>query len=122
VARWGVARRPSPDFRGRLAAAVDAGLPPGEAATSFRVSVRSVYRWVERHRRGESLADKPRPGRPPKLGSGGDALLRAQVEAHPDATLPEPAARLAAATGVRLSPSHLSRLLRRLDLPLKKSR
>ena len=41
----GMARRPSPDFRERLAAAVDAGLPPGEAATRFRVSVRSVYRW-----------------------------------------------------------------------------
>ena len=31
--------------------------------------------------------------------------------AHPDATLPEHAARLAAVTGVSLSPSHLSRLL-----------
>jgi transposase len=42
--------------------------------------------------------------------------------AQPDATLPEHAARLAATTGIRLSPSHLSRLLRRLGLPLKKSR
>ena len=117
----GMARRPSADFRERLAAAVDAGLPPGEAATRFRVSVRSVYRWVARHRRGASLADKPRSGRPPKLGPDGDALLRAQVAAHPDATLPEHADRLAAATGVRLSPSHLSRRLRRLGLPLNKN-
>ena len=114
-------RRPSADFRERLAAAVDAGLPPGEAATHFRVSVRSVYRWLARHRRGESLADKPRSGRPPKLGAGGDALLRAQVAAHPDATLPEHADRLAAATGVRHSPAHLSRRLKQLDLPLKKN-
>ena len=41
--------------------------------------------------------------------------------AHPDATLPEHADRLAAATGVRHSPSHLNRLLQRLDVPLKKS-
>ena len=116
-----MARRPSADFRERLAAAVDAGLPPGEAAQRFRVSIRSVYRWLARHRQGESLADKPRPGRPPKLGAGGDAVLRAQVAAHPAATLPEHAERLAAATGVRLSPSHLSRLLTRLDLPLKKN-
>lgn len=116
-----MAPRPSADFRERLAAAVDAGLPPGEAAQRFRVSVRSVYRWLERHRRGEPLADKPRPGRPPKLGPGGDDLLREQVAAHPDATLPEHAARLEAATGVRLSPSHLSRVLKRLELPLKKS-
>ena len=116
-----MARRPSADFRERLAAAVDAGMPPGEAATRFRVSVRSVYRWLARQRRGESLADRPRAGRPPKLGPGGDAVLRAQVAAHPDATLPEHAERLEAATGVRLSPSHLSRLLGRLELPLKKS-
>ena len=117
-----MARRPSVDFRERLAAAVDAGLPPGEAAQRFRVSIRSVYRWLARHRQGESLADKPRSGRPPKLGPAGDALLRAQVTEHPDATLPEHAARLEAATGVRLSPSHLSRVLTRLELPLKKSR
>ena len=47
-------------------------------------------------------------------------MLRAHVEAHPDATLPEHAARLEAATGVRLSPSHLSRVLARLEVPLKK--
>jgi transposase len=116
-----MARRPSADFRERLAAAVDAGMPPGEAATRFRVSVRSIYRWLARHRRGEGLSDRPRSGRPPKLGPDGGEVLRAQVAAHPDATLPEHAARLEAATGVRLSPSHLSRLLKRLELPLKKS-
>ena len=116
-----MARRPSPDFGERLAAAVDAGLPPGEAATRFRVSERSVYRWLARHRRGESLADKPRSGRPPKPGPDGDGAVRAQATAHPDAALPEHAARLEATTGVRLSPSHLSRILARLDLPLKKN-
>jgi hypothetical protein len=75
---------------------------------------------LARHRQGDSLADKPRSGRPPKLGPDGDAVLRAHVEAHPDATLPEHAARLEAATGVRLSPSHLSRVLARLEVPLKK--
>jgi transposase len=35
--------------------------------------------------------------------------------------LPEHAARLADETGIHLSPSHLGRLLRRLDLPLTKS-
>ncbi|MDF3038765.1 MAG: Transposase protein [Thermomicrobiales bacterium] len=116
-----MARRPSADVRERLAAAVDAGLPPGEAAQRFRVSIRSVYRWLGRHRQGASLADKPRSGRPAKLGPDGDALLREQVAAHPDATLPQHAARLEAATGVRRSPSHLSRRLKRLGLPLKNS-
>lgn len=117
----GMARRPSADFRERLVAAVDAGLPPGEAAQHFRVGVRTIYRWLARHRSGESLADRPRSGRPPKLGPGGDAVLRAQVAAHPDATLPEHARRLAATTGVRLSPSQVGRILRRLEWPLKKS-
>lgn len=115
-----MARRPSADFRERLVAALDAGLPPGEAATHFRVSLRTIYRWLARHRRGESLAERPRAGRPPKLPPTRYAELRALVRAHPDATLPEHATRLAAATGVQFSPSHLSRLLTRLDLPLKK--
>lgn len=115
-----MARRPSADFRERLVAAMDAGLPPGEAAMLFRVSVRTIYRWLARHRRGESLAERPRAGRPPKLEPTRYPELRALVQTHPDATLPEHAARLEATTGIRLSPSHLSRLLARLDLPLKK--
>jgi transposase len=115
-----MARRPSADFRERLVAAIDAGLPPGEAAQHFRVSRRTLARWLARHRRGESLADRPRSGRPPKLAPTQYPELVAVVQAQPDATLPQVATRLAAATGVHLSPSHLSRLLRRLQLPLKK--
>ena len=103
-------------------AACDAGLPPGEAARLFRVDVRTVYRWRRRARRGASLAEKPRSGRPPKLDPAHYAELRTVVLAPPDATRPEHAARLAATTGIRLRPSHLSRLLRRLGWPLKKSR
>ncbi len=117
-----MARRPSADFRERLVTAIAAGLSPGEAAHRFGISRRTIYRWLARSRQGEPFADRPRSGRPPKLGPQGDATLRALVAAQPDATLPEHAARLAATTGVRLSPSHLGRLLRRLDLPLKKSR
>jgi transposase len=116
-----MARRPSADFRERLVAAIDAGLPPGEAARLFRVHVRTVYRWLARRRGGEGLAERPRSGRPPKLGPERHPVLRALVAAHPDATLPEHAARLEAATGVRLSPAHLSRRRRRPGLPLKKN-
>jgi transposase len=116
-----MARRPSADFRERLVAAIDAGMTPGEAARLFRVHIRTIYRWLARHRRGESLAERPRSGRPPKLGPAREPELRALVAAHPDATLPAHAARLEAATGVCLSPAHLSRVLRRLGLPLKKN-
>jgi transposase len=113
--------RPTADFRERLVAAIDAGLPRGEAAQHFGVSLRTIERWIARRRAGEALTDRPRSGRPPRLAPSHDSTLRALVLAHPDASLPEHAERLAAATGVRYSPSHLSRVLRRLDLPLKKS-
>jgi transposase len=116
-----MARRPSADFRERLVTAIDAGLAPSEAATRFRVSLRTISRWLARHRRGESLADQPRAGRPPKLLPEQVPLLRALVQAQPDATLVVLAARLETATGVRLSSAHLSRVVARLDLPLKKS-
>lgn len=116
-----MSQRPSADFRERLVAALDAGLSRSEAAQHFRVSRRTMDRWVARHRRGESLADRPRSGRPPKLLPQHYPVLVALVQAQPDATLPEVARRLADAVGVQLSPSHLSRLLARLDLPLKKS-
>jgi transposase len=67
VACWGMAPRPSADFRERLVTAMDARLAPGEAARLFGVDRRTVLRWLTRHRRGESLAEKPRSGRPPKL-------------------------------------------------------
>ena len=116
-----MARRPTADFRERLVAAIDAGLPRSEAAQHFRVSRRTIDRWMARHRRGESLAERPRSGRPPKLAPSQYPVLRELVAAHPDATLPALARQLAATLGVQLSPSHLSRLLARLEWPLKKS-
>jgi transposase len=116
-----MAPRPSADFRERLVVALDAGLAPSEAARLFGVDLSTVYRWRRRARRGESLAEKPRSGRPPKLAATEYPRLRQFVLAHPDATLPAYAAYLAGATGVRLSPSHLSRVLARLGLRLKKS-
>jgi transposase len=107
----GMAPRPSADFRERLVAALEAGFPLSEAATRFPVSERTIYRWLRRHRRGESLAERPRSGCPPKLAPTRYPELRAVVRAHPDATLPEHAVRLEAATGSRLSCDGLSRLL-----------
>ena len=117
-----MAPRPSADFRERLVTAIDAGLSPGEAARLFGVDLSTVYRWRRRAHRGESLGEKPRSGRPPKLDPARYPELRALVLTQPDATLPEHAARLSATTGITLSPSHLSRLLHRLGLPLKKNR
>jgi transposase-like protein len=53
VSGWGMALRPSADFRERLVAAFDAGLARGEAAPLFGVDRGTVFRWLTRHRRGE---------------------------------------------------------------------
>ena len=115
-----MAVRPSADFRERLVTARDAGLAPSEAARLFGVDRRTVFRWRARYRRGESLVEKPRTGRPPKLAPARYPQLRELVLAHPDATLPEHAARLETTPGMRLSPSPLRRILSRLGLRLKK--
>jgi transposase len=92
----------------------------GEAARQFGVDRGTVFRWLTRHPRGEQLAEKPRSGRQPKLDPARYAQVRALVLAHPDAALPKHGARLQTATGVSLSSSHLSRLLAKLGLRLKK--
>ena len=77
VAGWGRAPRPSADVRERLVMARDAGVSPGEAARLFGVDRRTVFRWRAGHRRGESLAEKARSGRPPKLSRTRYAQVRA---------------------------------------------
>jgi transposase len=63
-----------------------------------------------------------RQGRPP--GSrldGHGAFLVAQVQASPDITMPELAARLTETSGVKAAPAVLSRFLCRLGFTYKKS-
>ena len=117
----GVAARNPADLRERAVAAVDAGVPRPEVARAYCIAPRTLERWLARARRGEPLADRPRSGRPPKLDPARHPELRALARERPDATLAEHAERLAAATGVRLSPSRVGRLLAKLGLPLKKN-
>jgi transcriptional regulator with XRE-family HTH domain len=112
----GMLPRSSAEFRERLAAAIDRGFPRGAAVQHFGVSHRTSARWLARHRAGQSLANQPPFGRPPRLSPGQLITVREVVMAHPGATLLEHAERVEVATGVRYSPSHLGRILRRLDL------
>jgi transposase len=114
-------RRPYPDdLRERLLQAMDAGLAAAEVARAFGISARSLRRWRQWARERGTVAAKPRPGRPARIAPERWPALRAQVAAHPDATLAEHCARWAEATGVGVSPATMSRLLARLGLPLKK--
>lgn len=115
-----MAARTPADLRERAVAAVGSGMARPEVARAYRVSPRSLERWLARARRGESLADRPRPGRPPKVVPEQRPALAAQAAAHPDATLAEHRALWEGATGARLGVSTLARELARLGLTRKK--
>jgi transposase len=111
----------SVDLRERLLRAIDAGLSQAEAARLFGVGTATIARWRRRQRERGTLAPRPRPGRPRRIGPQHVAALTAQVQGHPDATLAEHCARWEGTHGVRLSPATMSRALARLGWPLKKS-
>jgi transposase len=111
----------SADFRERLLRALDAGLARAEATRTFGVPDRTMRRWQQRRRETGSVAPLVRPGRQRHIGPQAEAALRAQVHAHPDATLVEYCALWAATQGVTVSTATMSRALTRLGLPLKKS-
>src|ERR687894_2987465 len=112
----------SADLRERLLGAIDAGLPQAEAARLFGVGVSTIKRWRRRRHETGSVAARPRPGRPRRVGPEAEAALIAQVRATPDGTLAEHCATWAATTGVRLSRATMARALRRVGWPLKKNR
>ena len=110
----------STDLRERLCQARDAGLSRTEVVRLFGVSASSMSRWSAKHARGESVAARPRPGRPPKIRPAQVPALQAQVAAAPDATLAEHCRWLAAEQAVTVSTATMSRQLAQLGLSLKK--
>ena len=113
----------SKDLRIRVIDAVDRGLPRGQVAEEFLVSLRTIKRWLQRRRETGNLAVSPRPGPPArKLGPLRAGLL-VQLQAHPAATLEEHCVQWEQATGVRVSTASMSRVItRHLGWTRKKSR
>ncbi|HKS69410.1 MAG TPA: transposase [Ktedonobacterales bacterium] len=112
----------STDLKERVVRAVADGLPMREAARRFSVAVTTVKRAVVQQRETGSLARKPIPGRPRVLGGEQETLLRARLEAAPDATLLEHCAWWAEHTGQQVSQTTMWRALHRLGWTHKKSR
>ena len=110
------------DLRERTMRARDAGLAPLEIERTFGISIRTQARWVRLVRQGDSVRPKQSTGRKPKIDPSAYADLRAQVAAHPDATLAEHCDRWEHTHEVRVSTATMSRLLTRLGLSLKKRR
>src|SRR3712207_6388645 len=98
------------------------GMPKIEAARTFGVGISSVKRYVATYRDGRSLTPKKRPGSKPKLDEGARKLLEANLEDHPEATLPQRCEFLRRVCGVSVSDSTVSRMLRRMGWTRKKDR
>jgi transposase len=111
----------STDLKERLVRAVADGLPMREAARRFRVAVTTVKRAVVQQRETGSLERKPIPGRPREISRAQEAILRARLEAEPDATVLEHCAWWAEHQGQEVSEATMWRALHRLGWTHKKS-
>ena len=110
------------DLRDRVRAGIESGQSRRAAAERYDVSPSFAVKLAARIARTGSSAPA-RQGRPP--GGGKLALhlhrLIAWVEAEPDLTMPELAARLTAETGVIVHPASLSRALIAAGFSYKKN-
>ena len=91
-----------------------------EVAHLFGVSLSSVKRYARLAREGGPLAPKKRPGSPSKISEEAMLLLKADLEARPAATLLDRGEYLGRVTGVRVSESTVSRMLKRMGWTRKK--
>ena len=109
------------ELRTRVVAAVEPGdMPSGEGAEVFSVGMTFVKKMLHLQRAGEELAPRQGGGAAPKLTDTDRALLREAVAQHPDVTLAEGQAVLAAQGSGRVSVPTICRALQQLQLPRKK--
>src|SRR5262249_40014625 len=110
------------DLRERIVRVVADGQPLREAARRFGVSVSAVKRYVVRQQETGSLERTPIPGGPRKISREQEALLRARLQAAPDATVLEHCAWWEEHQGQELSEATMWRAMRRLGWTHKKRR
>ena len=91
-----------------------------QAARTFRVSLSSVKRYVEKAQRGRSLAPKKRPGSAPKLDQKAMRLLEEDLRERPFATLRERCEYVEVMTGFSVSRSTMCRAIARSGPTRKK--
>jgi transposase len=75
------------DLRERIVRSVQAGRSKSETARVFGIGLSTLKRYLQQHREHGSLAPKPIPGAARHIGPEQEAALRAQLQAHSDATL-----------------------------------
>ena len=109
------------ELRERVVAAVERGEhTQAEIARLFNVSRTFIKKMLRWQRAGQDLAPRQGGGASLLLQASELALLCAEVEACPDATLEELQSALADKGEVAASLSTLCRALQQLDLPRKK--
>lgn len=111
----------SNDLRERVVAFVEAGHSRHAAAAHFDVSVAFVVKLMTAWRTRGTVAPKLSGGRRHAKLEPHRAFLIEQVKARDDITMPELAAALHKATGVRVAPASLSRWLIRAGYRFKKT-
>jgi transposase len=111
----------SKDLRLRILAACDRGMPRKEVSRIFGVSEPTIRRYLRLRRETGSVEPRPVPGPPARKGEALEAALPSQVSRNPDLTLEEHRELFYDERGVEVSTATVSRALKRLDLPLKKS-
>ena len=111
----------SKDLRLKIVAACDRGMPRKEVARIFGVSEPSVRRYLRLRRQTGGVDPKPVPGPPARKGEALEVALPSQVGRNPDLTLEEHRELFEDEHGTAVSTATVSRALKRLGLPLKKS-
>jgi transposase len=112
----------SEDLRKKIIEALRRGMNKSEAARTFSVSRSSVKRYAKLAEEGRPLAPKKRPGSKPKVDQRAKRLLEADLQECPAATLSERREYLGRVSGLWVSESTLSRMLRCLRWSRKKDR
>jgi transposase len=110
----------SVDLRRRVVSSIESGMSKAQAARTFSVSLSSVKRYVNKAKRGESLAPKKRPGSLPKLDEKARKLLEEDLKERPFATLRERCDYVEVMTGLSVSRSTMCRAIARIGPTRKK--
>jgi transposase len=108
------------DVRQRVLRAIDAGQSQSATAETFAVSVPTIKRYLRQRRETGHVLPKAIPGRPARKGAVLQAHLRAQLEAHPDATREEHCRLFQAEYGITVSTASISRARAALEWTRKK--
>lgn len=111
----------SKDLRLKVLAAVDRGMPRARIVRIFGVSAPTVRRYLRLRRETGDIEPKPVPGPPARKARMLEAALPGQVSRNPDLTLEEHRELFYDEHGIEVSAATISRVLKRLGLPLKKS-